>query len=184
MSSHDLTDEIRAGAEAVVEGNSHVQIEAAALARLAASLVEAPVPSWNDDLHYFDGTARTALYLLLLDATNFCFWPSRFIVEYRGRRYGDLDGYDALAVAWRRAFEGGVPVDDLRWLKDITEAEFRAALFCVEGEVPMLAERLQNVRALAGWLFDNYGGRVGGLLAASRGSAPTLVTARRLSGLP
>ena len=42
-------------------------------------------PPWNHEYHFFDGTERTLIYLLLLDALNFSFWGApRWTVNFHG----------------------------------------------------------------------------------------------------
>ncbi len=68
-------------------------------------------------MHFSDGTERTANWMLLVDALNFCFWgepgEARWSVEWRGNTW---DGYYALAAALTRAMDEGVPLTDAAYL--------------------------------------------------------------------
>lgn len=60
----------------VLESARFVEIDHDAAARIAADLAQfsEPPPGWTDDLHFRDGSWRTAGWVLALDALNFCFW--------------------------------------------------------------------------------------------------------------
>ena len=147
------------------------------LLELADRLKSAPVPTWDSELHFFDGTAKSVMYTLLLDAVNFCFWPSPdFRVEHQGKRYGEDDGYPALAVALKRAFEEGMPLWDAQRLRDLTEAEFRHILRG-EGEIALFDRRLANARDIGATLLGKYGGDCRVLLESAKGDAPALAAA-------
>lgn len=168
-----LTERIRTDARWVSERARHVRMDDGALGSMADSLAEQPEPSWDTEVHFFDGTAKSAAYLLLLDAMNFCFWPSAFAVELHGRRYGDADGYLGLAAALTRAFERGIPLWDPAALREMTFGDF-SALFSGDGELPLLRERHRNAMDVANVLLSRYDGAVEGLLDAARDDAPGL----------
>ncbi|HTM67984.1 MAG TPA: queuosine salvage family protein, partial [Candidatus Binatia bacterium] len=150
----------------------HVRIDDGKLRELAAKLEGAAVPSWDKELHFFDGTEKSVLYTLLLDAANFCFWPSAFETTYRGRTYGREDGYCALSVALKRAFEEDDPaLTDPARLARLGPGELGEALGC-EGDVPLLDERAENVRNLGATLLSRYEGDVRNVLDAAYGDAP------------
>lgn len=169
-----LIEQVREEASAVAAASVHVRIDGAALAALAGRLKDAPLPAWDRELHFFDGTEKSVMYTLLLDAVNFCFWPSPgFAVEYGGKRYGDDDGYCALAVALKRAFEEGAPLWDPAFLAGLSEAEFRRILRG-DGEIALLDRRLAHARDVGTTLVRSYGGDVRRLLVGAQGSAPAL----------
>lgn len=132
----------------------HVQIDAAAVDRLADRLAPTHLtpPTWNAELHFSDGTWRTAAWVLVLDALNFCFWSrnpdpaDRWRVEWRGRVH---NGYDALAAALHRAVaDDGVPLWDASYLATITNEDARHILRPVPGapEIPLFPARVANLR--------------------------------------
>ena len=70
---------VRTSCEAVVRSSQHVRIDNDAILRLAQSLRhDEAAPEWDADLHYRatgeHADERTAMWLLALDALNFCFW--------------------------------------------------------------------------------------------------------------
>jgi hypothetical protein len=91
-------ERVRAGARAVTERAQHVSIDTAALEALAARIAadtaarggaarggdagDATGAGWDDGIHFVGAEAPTVQYLLVLDALNFCFWPSEGAWEY------------------------------------------------------------------------------------------------------
>ncbi len=121
---------------------------------IAARAVLRP-PPWRIEPHWWDDTERTANYVLVLDAMNFSFWGEpRWRVEYHSHVF---DGYWALAASLRRAIEEGTPVWDAAFLRNIGR-EHLAHLLRGEGEVPMLDERVANLREVGTVLQQRYGG--------------------------
>ena len=125
-------------------------------ARLASQGVQAPEwrvwPHWWDDSP--DGSPRSANYVLVLDALNFCFWGEpRWRVQYGGQV---LDGYWALAACLRRALEAGTPILDPAYLAAFDEAAARA-LFAGEAEIPLLPQRIATLREVGHGLLSAAG---------------------------
>jgi hypothetical protein len=150
-----------------------VRLDDDALAAAAERLRRAEVtpPAWNTHYHYTGPPPATALYLLVLDTLNFCFWGEprwRIIVD--GER---LDGYWALALALKRAVLAGEPLLEPAWLATITEADL-ARLLAGEAVIPLLAERVAGLRELGRVLGQRWQGSVERLIAAAGGSAPRL----------
>ena len=166
---------VRTSCEAVVASSIHVRINHD---RVQALAVELPgnqaAPGWDTDLHYRatgpDGDERTAMWLFVLDALNFCFWGQGDDLErrWRVRWRGELvDGYTALVAALTLAVERGVPLHDPHWLATVPDAEVAAFLAPEKGhtEIPLLANRVANLREL---------GR--GMLVYGSNPATTLIT--------
>ncbi|HTK04667.1 MAG TPA: queuosine salvage family protein [Candidatus Eisenbacteria bacterium] len=169
-----LVEQVRTSARRIALDARHVRIDEARLAVLADRLKGAVVPAWDHELHYFDGTEKSVLYTLLLDAVNFCFWPSSFETAHNGKRYGKEDGYCALAVALKRAFEEDEPLlTEPQRMAMTYPNELEIMLDC-EGQIPLLEERAANVRNLGMTLVADYDGDVRNLLAAARGDAVLL----------
>jgi hypothetical protein len=155
---------------------------------LAANPSQAPEWGGEDDatagLHVRDGTWRTAAWVLVLDALNFCFWAQgddpdvRWRVRFRDRIF---DGYWALAAALTRAAEDGVPFWDPGYLAGISEGELAAILRPADAPkttpVPLFPERLANLRELGRGLLDWGEGEeaIRSLLDEAGGSAARLV---------
>ncbi len=139
----------------VVESASLVGIDINAVERVAQTLADQSDadPGWTDDLHFRDGTWRTAGWVLALDALNFCFWSTnsdptrRWRVAYDGQL---LDGYWALVAALRKAVDDGSPVWDADWLATVSDTEVHALLAPAVGEeeIPLLAARVAHLREL------------------------------------
>jgi hypothetical protein len=169
-----MIERVREHAERVARAGRHVRIADEPLRELAEKLKGVPVPQWDGELHFFDGTEKSALYVLLLDAMNFCFWQGSFETEYRGKRYGQEDGYCALSVALKRAFEENDPIlTDPTRLAEVTPDELGRSLRC-EGVIPLLDERAAHARDLGKTLAEKYGGDVRVLLERAGHDAASL----------
>jgi Potential Queuosine, Q, salvage protein family len=116
-------------------------------------------PTWYDRYHFYDGTERTANWILALDAMNFCFWAEkdqpRWCIEYQGER---LNGYFAEAAALKRAVEEGFPLWDASYLSTISEKDL-AYIFRGEQTIPLFEERLRNLREVGTVLLQQYDGQ-------------------------
>ena len=73
-----------------MEVAQHVSISKSAINRFTANLkvedlarITAPT-AYDASIHFVDGTWRTAQYLLVLDALNFCFWPGVHATQSAG----------------------------------------------------------------------------------------------------
>ncbi|HEX6798936.1 MAG TPA: queuosine salvage family protein [Ktedonobacterales bacterium] len=171
LPEHDRLGVLSATAP-VVRAARLVRIVPAAVEALADRWAERPWPEQAglDALHFSDGTPRTANWVLLLDALNFCFWGEpgqpRWQVEWHGQT---LDGYAALAAALTRATEEGRPLWDAAYLANIQEAELREILRPVPGspEIPLSAERLAHAREVGRVLNAQYGGQFTNAVAAA-----------------
>lgn len=159
----------------VVEASRWVRIAREAVPAVAERLKRARVhrPPWND-LHFSDGTARTANVVLVQDALNFCFWGEpRWQVTYRGKRY---DGYWALVAALRRAIETGTPLWDARYLAHIGRGEVAEILRGEDGTtIPLLGARVRHLREVGQVLQARWDGEFASAIRAAAGSAVALV---------
>jgi hypothetical protein len=141
----------------VVERMRHVTLSQARIKSVAKVLTlrPLPVPSWNYEYHFFDGTERTLLYLFLLDALNYSFWGApRWTIDYRG---ASLNGYWALAAALKRAVEEDAKILDSGFLGSITPS-YLSHVLRGQGEIPMFVERWRNVREVGRVLSSRFGG--------------------------
>jgi hypothetical protein len=175
----------------VVESARFVEINAAAVETVAADIARlsgAPA-GWSDDLHFRDGTWRTAGWVLALDALNFCFWSAapdpneRWRVEWAGAAY---DGYWALAAALRRGVEEGFEPWEPAVLANLTDREVAHLLRPSRPgslEIPLPAARAANLRELGRGLLTAFpeGEAVARLIGEAEGSGPRLaeIVARR-----
>jgi hypothetical protein len=113
-------------------------------------------------------------YLLVLDAINFCFWPRKGKPRWEiPCKSGWLSGYYGLAVALKTALESGIPLADAEYLASLTMEQFKRILGG-RGEIQLVPERLQNLRALGKLLLGEYDGHASHLLQEAGGSAVSL----------
>jgi hypothetical protein len=162
----------------VVEQSRFVHINGSAISTLLshAALLEIPplVPG-PAPYHFFDGTAVTAEWIFVLDTINHCFWPevgdSRWTIFYGNE---ELSGYWALAACLKRAMEEGIPIHQPATLAGL---DFKALdyIFRGRGTIPLLGERLANLRQAGQILLDRFQGSFTRLLDLAQGSAFKLV---------
>lgn len=128
-------------------------------------------PGWQHPCHYFDGTAESIRWIFVLDTLNHCFWPERgeapWTVYYSGNGYS---GYWGLAAALKRAVEKGIPVTRADYLACIEKAELME-IFRGDGKIPLLDQRLQNLREAGNKIASLWEGDIVHLLESSGGSA-------------
>lgn len=162
----------------VVEQARHVWIDERGVAKLAKLWTEqaTPVPPWNHEVHWSDGSRRTASAILLLDAWNFCFWPdpgqAKWGIDYQGQAY---NGYMGLAAAIKRAIEEGDPLYDPARMAALTMSDLQH-IFRGRGQMPMLEERLANAHQVGNRLLEAWQGDFVRLLEAAQGSAVALTS--------
>ncbi|HRA47930.1 MAG TPA: queuosine salvage family protein [Thermomicrobiales bacterium] len=141
-----------------------VRIDQDALRRIAEELagLMSSAPDWHDPRHYADGSWRTAGWVLVLDALNFCFWSEgpnpkrRWQVEWDGRVE---NGYWALAAALTRSVAEGHEPWDPTWLAGLTMRDVAHMLRPqMEGgrEIPLLPLRIQNLHEVGRGLQAAY----------------------------
>ena len=151
---------------------THVHIDDRAVATLCQAWVASPpggqhaseapldVPGWNRDLHYFDGTPRSANYVLVLDALNFSFWPDpgqpRWTVFWREH---ELSGYWALTACLLRAIEDRIPVLDAGWLAEVTPDMVERLLRGTTGQIPLMEARHAHLQEVGRLLLERYDGQ-------------------------
>ncbi|MGI8475344.1 MAG: queuosine 5'-phosphate N-glycosylase/hydrolase [Thermomicrobiales bacterium] len=192
-SSDDPNDPLHvlASTRPVVAAARHVTIDLGQIEAVAGEIaadLSAP-PGWIDDLHFRDGTWRTAGWVLALDALNFCFWSAdpdpaqRWRVAYGGEIY---DGYWALVAALRRAVEEGKPLWDPHYLIGLTQRDVAHILRPHDPafpEIPLFPLRVHNLHELGRGLIREIGGRqpVVDLIEGAERSAARL--AARVVGL-
>ena len=171
----------------VLTGTAQV-MHSARLVRICSAQVDALAQRWStapwpeqaglDALHFTDDTERTANWILLLDALNFCFWGEpgepRWRVTWQGERH---DGYYALAAALTRALSEGYVLWDARLLATMHADQLREILRPDAGcpEIPLFEERVANVREIGQVLLDRYDGQFATAITAAGGSAADLV---------
>ena len=137
-------------------------------------LLDAP-SVWDHPCHFFDGTAETVRWIFVLDLLNHCFWPDEgcpvWTVAFQGQNWS---GYWGLAAALKRTMELRYPLTDPSYLATIPADDLRE-IFAGDGEIPLLAERLANLREAGQVLQDRLHGDIVHLVEQARGSAIQLV---------
>ncbi len=129
--------------------------------------------TWRHPCHYFDGAEETLRWIFVLDILNHCFWPDEgeptWTVRYNGR---DYSGYWGLAASLKRALENGFPVTDPAYLAELSERDLRKIFRGTdEAEIPLLKERLSNLREAGQVILSCWEGDFIHLLEETRGSA-------------
>jgi hypothetical protein len=168
----------------LIEAARWVRIDPVAVERTAGLLAEARLepPEWETGIHFRDGTWRTAAWVLLLDAQNFCFWSwagagnARWTVEYDGQRH---DGYWALVAALRTAVDRGQPLWDAEYLLTASDTELAAIFTPAEPggpTIPLLERRVAHFREVGMGLREQP---IEELIGGANGSAVALVAAVR-----
>lgn len=129
------------------------------------------ISSWQHPCHYFDGTQETVRWIFLLDVLNHCFWPDPgepvWTVTYAGEAYS---GYWGLAASLKRALENGIPLTDAGFLENISIGDLEG-IFSGEGKIPLLHERLFNLREAGRVLKSRWNGDILNLIGTCEGSA-------------
>jgi hypothetical protein len=139
----------------------HVKISQDSLKRFGQELflLHEPPVTWNREFHYEGPPARTLAYVFVLDTLNFCFWGDasapRWTVEYGGHEY---NGYWALALSLKRAFEEGIPLWDAGFLSALDRSVLEKVLKGVSVPIPLFEERLANLHELGEGLSRDWQG--------------------------
>ena len=167
---------------AVVGSSQHVSINDESIAKVASDPMDSPeTPGWDVDLHFrAENDEHTAMWLLVLDALNFCFWgegddPS---VRWRvGWKNELVDGYVALVAALTRAMDNGYPLHDVQWLAEVSAEDVAAILAPEEGhtKIPLFENRVANLREMGHGLLPYGADPASAFISAAGGSAITLV---------
>ncbi|MDH5750814.1 MAG: queuosine salvage family protein [Deltaproteobacteria bacterium] len=176
---------ILAGSAHVLGSTTALTLDPGAVSVFAARYAGGSFPPPDHDgpeeaLHCrFLPPGRFLNYLLVLEALNFSFWDDepRWRVDWEGRQY---DGYWALAAALRRALvHDGIPLWDARWMAELENADAARLLRGCgrpgERPVPMLEQRVENLREAGRVLLQNFAGEFAVLLEAAGGNAVNLV---------
>jgi len=138
---------------------------------------------WDSEGWHYNGSdvedfqlrkERVALYILALDAINFCFWPHPTLQD------GNTLEYDHLAIALKQLAEQSTESGDFFFspqkLSTLTEADIQTALSPhLTHYLPNLSERCRLWNELGAGLLESFDGSACTLLNACQGSAPRLV---------
>jgi hypothetical protein len=176
---------VRSSTRAVMATATSVRVDTARITDVARDLatMSTAAPTWAHPLHWRGDAARTATWVFVLDALNFCFWghdtdpDHRWRVTWQGETH---DGYWALAAALSRGVADGIPLHDPAWLAQIDDAAVTHLLRPATAEtppIPRFADRVANLRELGNGLLAIGGGEEAALrlVALAGGSAVRLV---------
>ena len=120
---------------------------------------------------------KVALYILALDAINFCFWPPDDATTLRQAAETNTLEYDHLAMALTHLAQQDTQDYFFRPknLSTLTEVDMKNALSPhLSHYLPNLSERCRLWNELGAGLVDKFHGQALYLLDASHGSAPRL----------
>jgi hypothetical protein len=141
----------------VVQAARQVRLDRDRIRVVARDLASRPTETvWDTTLHWHDPSdpGRSAAWVFVLDALNFCFWSDEPDRRWRVRHAGIVyDGYAALAEALKAAMTEGVPLTDPDYLATISD-EAAAALLQPDPErpdtpmIPLFPARVHNLREL------------------------------------
>jgi hypothetical protein len=170
--------------------NEYVQLEASKLDSLAQSILfqGGEATEWDEHGWHYTGSTyqgdeakrqeRVALYVLALDAINFCFWP------HPAQKQSNSLEYDHLAIALRTLAEQDDDSDSMEGyffaphnLSKLTVGEMKAALdLHLEGHLlPNIEERCRLWNEVGDALLQYFEGSAMTLIRASDKSAAKLV---------
>jgi hypothetical protein len=113
--------------------------------------------------------------VFVLDVLNHCFWPRSdrppWSVLYDGKYYS---GYWGLAASLKRAIEKNIPLTDSLFLSRLS-ADVLKGVFEGVGEIPLIEERLVNLREAGQVLIREWRGDVVNLIRSAGNEAGRLV---------
>lgn len=171
--------------QAVVNSSTSVHVVQDAIDRVALDLMESDAEhAWDSELHYRasgpDGDERTAMWLMVLDALNFCFWGQGADPHERWRvrwKAEVVDGYVALVAALTTAMERGCLLYDVRWLANVDETDVADILAPKKGHtiIPLFDDRVRNLRELGRGLLKYGDHPATSFISSANGSAIELV---------
>jgi len=131
--------------------------------------------AWDKTRHFYDGSARTAQWVFIVDALNFSFWldegKERWQVEWKGEL---VKGYWALACSLNLTMKKNIPLTDAAFLEQIEDNDLETILDGT-GVVPMFHERMKVLREIGSILRTRYDGTIINLLEEAKHSVDAVV---------
>ena len=162
-------------AKFVAEQSKFVSINRTKLAEYAKIYSYAGTPYWLNaspfDFSALDAEERLNV-LSVFNAISFCYWGEpKWTVEYRGKKH---DGAFGMLLALQRAADEGKPITDFSYCAHLTTKELQG-LLRANTEIPLLDERLQNLRELGEAMEKKFGGKASVLVGSAKGDAIKLL---------
>lgn len=145
---------VRASATWVLRQSRFVSLKEDGLQKLAEALLRLPGPKWVSAYHFRGEEELTLRYLLVLDALNFCFWPTSngekwSVLGPNGER---LTGYYALSFRLRQLAEDFPDFFSSSFLSRVKPEEIWEFL----GPIPLSAWRAKALHEV-GALLTRFG---------------------------
>lgn len=163
---------------AVLGKSKNVTINRKEVMRLAEewSRLRVSAPTWGVENHLESNDSRRLIdYIILLDSLNFCFWTldegNKWKVDYQGEIHR---GYFALSVSLKKFFENEPKKANFNYLSQISFEEF-STILQGEGHLQLLKKRWEIVKAVSGFLMENYYGNSERFILSSGHKAAKLV---------
>lgn len=117
--------------------------------------------------------------IFIENSVNFCFWPNKgepkWEVEWpiEGKIFG---GWFGLVNCFKRAMKEGIPILDPKYLSNITLEEARKIFRGKNNiDIPLLKERVENLREVGSILEKKFDGKIINLLKDSNFDAIKIV---------
>lgn len=156
----NILEKVRKSAAYVVRKAQDVHIDPTALTRFANHLSNLPLNNWLEEAPYDLDTLlpqqRLSL-LILFDSTSFSYWGTpKWGIEYKDKKY---DGSWALLLSFVRAYEEGKPIFNFEYLSDLSLEEWKE-ITRGNTEIPLLRERLDNLREIGKVISQRYRGNI------------------------
>ncbi len=162
----------------VVEKSKHVKICTDAIVSLVERYID-----WLSVRHFQQDELvpplrhkELAEWIFVVEVLNHCFWPDpgepKWAVKYRGRWYS---GYWALEASLIRAVTDlGYPVHSAEFLANVRFQDLEK-IFSGRGRIPMLRERMENLREAGRVLLESWKGSIVHVLEEAGGSVSRLI---------
>lgn len=163
---------VRESCARVVAAAKSVSVDSEAVAAVAQHWRESKLlstrPAFDRTLHFVDESrpALTVQFLFVVDALNWCFWPSGEAQPFE---------YHNLAGGLKASVEKEPKCLDARRLAALDGPSLRALLGWEAGPLPLEEERARVLRQTAGLLQARFGGSALAMVESVGGSASRLV---------
>ena len=184
LSAVDRLQAVRDSTAWVCAGAEHVQLDASKLADLAKSVAaqsgdhklkiasrnpghhpeggDGEGVGWGAEIHFVGDEEATIQYLFVVDALNFCFWPSQ----------GEWE-YEDLSTALKRTLEADGAALSSERLAAMNEQSL--TLLLGGKQLPNMAARVEHLREVGRELTERWGGSAAELVRSCNGSAQRFV---------
>ena len=117
--------------------------------------------------------------MFIEDAVNFCFWAGRNEAKWQVEKPDGTtaSGWYGLEACFQRALRENIPLLDAHYLASLTERDGALLFRGSNGiEIPLLAERIKNLREIGMVLLEKFDGAFANLINAADHDATTIVT--------